>query len=113
MRKFVLSLFLVFTSLIAFTQCDTCGEFYTPNEFTPDGDRDNDVFDLTHLILNQPILKIFDRWGTKIYESNDLYWTGDSGSGYYCDNGIYNWIIEYKDKDGFNKIQKGFVTLIR
>ena len=113
MKKFVLSLFLVSISLAAFTQCDTCSGFYIPNAFTPDGDRDNDIFNLTHLVLDQPILKIFDKWGIKVYESNDLYWTGDGGTGYYGNNDVYVWVLEYKDKDGFYQTQKGFVTLIR
>jgi len=92
---------------------DACQRFYAPNSFTPNGDGLNDVFMVSGLSVYKPTLKIFNRWGVEVYISSNLYWTGDSGSGYYCDNGIYNWIIEYKDKDGFNKIQKGFVTLIR
>lgn len=113
MKQIILYLILVSISLTTFAQCDTCNQFYIPNAFTPDGDRDNDVFDLTYLILDQPTLKIFDKWGTKVYESNNLYWTGDSGTGYYCNNDIYIWVIEFRDNDRFLKIRKGLVTLIR
>jgi len=92
---------------------NACQKFYAPNSFTPNGDGINDVFMVNGLSVYKPTLKIFNRWGVEIYTSSNLYWTGDGGSGYYCDSGVYNWIIEYKDKDGFNKIQKGFVTLIR
>jgi gliding motility-associated-like protein len=92
---------------------EACQRFFAPNSFTPNGDGLNDIFMVSGLSVYKPILKIFNRWGVEVYVSSNLYWTGDSGSGYYCDNGIYNWIIEYKDKDGFNKIQKGFVTLIK
>ena len=61
----------------------------------------------------QPTLKIFDRWGNLVYRSNNLWWTGDGGNGYYCNTDVYNWIIEYRDKDGFHKTEKGFVTLVR
>jgi len=92
---------------------NACQRFFAPNSFTPNGDGINDIFEVRGLSVYKPIVKIFNRWGVEVYVSSNLYWTGDSGSGYYCDNGVYNWIIEYKDKDGFNKIQKGFVTLIR
>jgi gliding motility-associated-like protein len=92
---------------------EACQRFFAPNSFTPNGDGINDIFEVRGLSVYKPIVKIFNRWGVEVYTSSNLYWTGDSGSGYYCDNGVYNWIIEYKDKDGFNKIQKGFVTLIR
>jgi gliding motility-associated-like protein len=92
---------------------EACQRFFAPNSFTPNGDGINDIFEVRGLSVYKPIVKIFNRWGVEVYVSSNLYWTGDSGSGYYCDNGVYNWIIEYKDKDGFNKIQKGFVTLIR
>jgi len=92
---------------------NACQRFFAPNSFTPNGDGTNDIFEVRGLSVYKPTMKIFNRWGVEVYTSSNLYWTGDSGSGYYCDNGVYNWIIEYKDKDGFNKIQKGFVTLIR
>jgi gliding motility-associated-like protein len=92
---------------------EACQRFFAPNSFTPNGDGINDIFEVRGLSIYKPIVKIFNRWGVEVYVSSNLYWTGDSGSGYYCDNGVYNWIIEYKDKDGFNKNQKGFVTLIR
>ena len=92
---------------------NACQRFFAPNSFTPNGDGINDIFEVRGLSVYKPTMKIFNRWGVEVYVSTNLWWTGDSGSGYYCDNGVYNWIIEYKDKDGFNKIQKGFVTLIR
>jgi len=92
---------------------ESCERFYAPNSFTPNGDGINDIFRITGLSVYQPTLKIFDRWGIEIYRSPNLYWTGDGGTGYYCNSDVYTWVVEYKDKEGFNKIQKGFVTLIR
>ena len=86
---------------------------FIPNSFTPNGDGTNDIFEIRGLSVYIPTLKIFNRWGVQVYTSNNLWWTGDSGSGYYCDNGVYNWIIEYKDKFGQNKQESGYVTLIR
>ena len=92
---------------------ETCQRFFAPNTFTPNGDGTNDVFKISGLSVYQPILKIFNRWGVQIYTSSNLWWTGDGGGGYYCENGVYNWIIEYKDKFGQNKEESGYVTLIR
>jgi gliding motility-associated-like protein len=92
---------------------ETCQRFFAPNSFTPNGDGTNDIFKISGLSVYEPTLKIFNRWGDIVYTSSNLWWTGDSGTSYYCDNGVYNWVIEYRDKDGFNKQNSGYVTLIR
>lgn len=92
---------------------ESCQRFFAPNSFTPNGDGTNDVFELRGMSVYQPTLKIFDRWGNVVYQSNNLWWTGDCGTGYYCNTDVYNWIIEYRDKNGFNKEERGFVTLVR
>lgn len=92
---------------------ETCQRFFSPNSFTPNGDGTNDIFEVRGLSVYIPTLKIFNRWGVQVYTSNNLWWTGDSGGGYYCENGVYNWVIEYKDKFGQNKQESGYVTLIR
>ena len=92
---------------------ESCQRFFAPNSFTPNGDGTNDIFEVRGLSVYRPMMRVFNRWGVVVYESSNLWWTGDSGSGYYCDNGVYNWIIEYKDKFGQNKQESGYVTLIR
>jgi gliding motility-associated-like protein len=92
---------------------ETCQRFFAPNSFTPNSDGMNDVFKISGLSVYQPTLRILDRWGVEIYTSSDLWWTGDSGTGYYCDTGVYQWIVNYKDKQGQNKQDSGHVTLIR
>jgi gliding motility-associated-like protein len=92
---------------------ESCQRFFAPNSFTPNGDGTNDIFELRGMSVYQPTLKIFDRWGNVVYQSNNLWWTGDCGTGYYCNTDVYNWLIEYRDKDGFNKEERGFVTLVR
>ena len=92
---------------------ETCQRFFAPNTFTPNGDGINDVFFIDGLSVYRPTLKVFNRWGIEIHSSSDLFWMGDSGGGYYCDNGAYNWIVEYKDKFGQNKQESGHVILIR
>lgn len=92
---------------------ETCQRFFAPNSFTPNGDGTNDIFEIRGMSVYRPTLRVFNRWGVEVHTTSNLYWTGDGGSGYYCENGIYNWIIEYKDKFGQNKQESGYVTLIR
>ena len=99
-------------SLIAIN-VESCQRFFAPNSFTPNGDGINDVFKISGMSVYQPTLVIFDRWGSEVYRTNNLWWTGDSGSGYYVNTDVYNWLVEYKDKDGFHKKEKGTVTLVR
>jgi gliding motility-associated-like protein len=99
-------------SLIAI-KVESCQRFFAPNSFTPNGDGTNDIFKISGMSVYQPTLRIFDRWGNEVYRSSNLWWTGDGGNGYYCNTDVYNWIIEYRDKNGFHKTDKGFVALIR
>jgi gliding motility-associated-like protein len=90
-----------------------CGIF-VPNTFTPNGDGINDLF---KPITNSPSiqvnsLKIFDRWGSCVFNShNEFSWNGkhrDSKS----NNGVYLYIIEYHDGAELHQIT-GTVTLIK
>jgi len=54
-------------------------DLFIPNVFTPNGDGANDVF---QLLGNLPALKfiemrIFNRTGEKVFESNNIYFTWD------------------------------------
>ncbi len=74
--------------------------FFAPNTFTPDGDEHNqnweyhvngiDVYDFN--------LKIFNRWGEIIWESNDVnvYWDG-TYNGKIVEAGTYVWTMECGD----------------
>src|SRR4051812_47180139 len=51
-----------------------------PNVFTPDGDNTNDLFYINSSGLTDFNLDIFNRWGTKVFTSNDpgIKWDGRS-----------------------------------
>ncbi len=71
---------------------------FIPNAFTPNGDLLNDVFYInTHLNENVQ-LEIFDRWGQKVF-SSDEYEKCDPVSGEYCWDG-YNSIKNKKCNKG-------------
>ncbi len=57
-----------------------CGELFVPNVFSPNGDGKNDVLEVKinpNCVTDYNML-IFDRWGEKVFESNDinLSWDG-------------------------------------
>jgi len=66
---------------------------FIPNAFSPNGDGKNDVFLVRSTILKSMHIEIFDRWGIKMFESNDqlIGWDGkykgqlapDEAYGYY------------------------------
>lgn len=92
-----------------------CSRVYAPNSFTPDNDGVNDIFRVSGIGIYEPRLLIFDKWGNAFFETNDLRrgWNGDNGNGYYSEDGVYNWVIFYKDAQGVPKENNGYVILIR
>lgn len=87
--------------------------FYLPNSFTPNNDGVNDLF-LPVIFAADPEkyeLKIFNRWGQKVFETTDptIGWEGDfNGGTYYAQDDIYiyqmkvKWFHaeEYEEKEG-------------
>lgn len=70
---------------------------YVPNSFTPDDDGVNDEFLIGYdCQLTSFNIRIFNRWGEVIYESNDshLKWDGVM-NGKSLPLGAYNYIIDY------------------
>jgi gliding motility-associated-like protein len=87
-----------------------------PNAFTPNNDNINDVFRVLnayHLTYYHCI--IYNRWGQKLFESNDPQkgWGGLS-TGLPADLGTYAWLCDYT-RSGNTDIThlKGTVTLLR
>lgn len=87
---------------------------YPPNAFTPNGDGENDKFEVKGTGVSSYLLQIYSRWGELIYESTSLeeQWDG-THNGSLVPTGTYVYSINYRsmvDKD--YKIQ-GTVTVIR
>ena len=86
-----------------------------PNAFTPNNDGHNDVFEVKYPQLIKTIqMTVFDRWGQKVFESNDPTkgWDGTL-NGIKQPVGNYVWIIKYTDLLGNSKKKSGNVLLIR
>ena len=97
------------TILIDQEECEVI--FEIPNVFTPNNDGVNDFFVpvISRGIVSMNTM-IYNRWGNKIYETNNLYieWNGQDVS-----DGTYFWIVYYTDKNGFENSLKGFVTILK
>ncbi|MEM7162794.1 MAG: gliding motility-associated C-terminal domain-containing protein, partial [Bacteroidota bacterium] len=103
---------------------ETDGSLALPNIFTPDDDMSNPYFkaheNLTDFLspdfcIDNFSLTIFNRWGTKVFESNDKFFEWDGtfqDSEQECAPGVYYYIISY---DVFDRSEsyRGDLTLIR
>jgi gliding motility-associated-like protein len=67
--------------LVQVRRDNECEEFniFLPSAFTPNGDGQNDVYRVKSVIpLESMTLMIFNRWGEKVFETNDqgISWDG-------------------------------------
>ncbi|MBX2958916.1 MAG: gliding motility-associated C-terminal domain-containing protein [Flavobacteriales bacterium] len=90
------------------------GILYIPNAFTPNGDGDNDIFYAHGINIKEFEMMIFDRWGEKLFTSDDLDkgWDG-SYNGNLAQTETYVWKIIYKDVLNNREELIGTVTLLR
>lgn len=89
---------------------------YVPSGFTPNGDGLNDLFRVTGVeVISEFNLKIFNRWGQIIFETNDKTkgWDGKL-KGTVLSTGTFVYILKYTESNtGLSQTLKGTVTLIR
>ena len=101
-------------TLVLREQCPTA--LYVPNVFTPNDDGFNDEFRAYgHDIISYQ-LRIYNRWGGLLFESNqvDEHWDG-----YYdgepLSSGVYTWVIELEgyleNGEVFTEVRSGTITL--
>lgn len=65
-----------------------------PNAFSPNGDGINDYFNVQYRLIRTFEIKIFDRWGNQVYQSQDVNfrWDGTVG-GNPAPEGTYVYIV--------------------
>ena len=98
---------------VRFINCNTC--LYVPQAFTPNGDGNNDVFrTYTACVIKYYELRIFNRWGEKIFETNDALreWDGFYRGAPQPAN-VYVYTVTLVDEDDKTTAIKGSLTLIR
>lgn len=92
---------------------------YVPNSFTPNNDGINDVFYVsgTDIDPDRFELTIFNRWGEKVFETNDMdqWWDGSvNGGEYYSQTEVYVWKLIVYSKTTVERYElTGSVTLLR
>ena len=98
---------------------------FTPNSFgdnfhgvDPDGLEGNEVFNIYIEGEEKYELTIFDRWGVKVFSSNDknIDWNGKvNNTGSECPDGTYYYILHYRYKgnDKDEPVLNGIVKIIR
>lgn len=91
-----------------------CGEMFVPNAFSPNLDGVNDVLYVKGKCLKNLSFMIFNRWGEKVFETNDqkLGWDG-TFNGELMNTGVFVYRLEGTTIDGESFSQKGNITLIR
>jgi gliding motility-associated-like protein len=89
-------------------------DLFIPNGFSPNGDGVNDLVEVRSLSIETMNIKIFDRWGGLIFESNDqaISWDG-TFNGTNLDAGVYVYKFESKMVDGAKIEKSGTITLFR
>ncbi|MCW3127938.1 MAG: hypothetical protein JWO03_3596 [Bacteroidetes bacterium] len=98
---------------------DTCHcEVVAPNAFTPNGDGINDYFLVSNsCAVSYFSVKVFDRWGEKVYDSYDAGagWDG-MYKGHLMSAGVYVYLIDettFVHKHFEDKHLRGSLVLIR
>jgi gliding motility-associated-like protein len=86
---------------------------YVPNAFSPDGNGTNDSFFVKGMYIREFHMKIFDRWGTKVFETGSMKekWGGDYRKGQPIMDS-YKYLIYYRGVDGDVKYLDGWVTVV-
>jgi len=88
--------------------------FIIPNVFSPNNDGNNDLFFVESFGLETLSMKIYNRWGEKLFESNqlDAAWDGRTESGTICSEGTYFYIISITISEK-KEVYKGTLSLLR
>ena len=90
---------------------------FTPNAFTPNGDGNNDYFQIFGNLagIHSIEIKIFDRWGEKVFESEDpgFKWDG-TYKGVLQSPQVFAYEMKIVFQDGHSDLlKKGSITLVR
>jgi len=87
---------------------------FIPNSFSPNGDGVNDVLFVRASGIKNILLRIYNRWGEKVFETNDITqgWDG-TYKGKELSPGVFVYYIKGVFEETTSIYQKGNVTLIR
>ena len=88
---------------------------FIPNSFSPNGDGDNDVFEVSANAINDFRMIVYDRWGAVVFESNSMNygWDGLDKAGFLVSPGTYVYHISAYDENERFWVYNGEVNLFR
>ncbi len=93
-----------------------CGppDLFVPNAFSPNGDGENDLLRVRGNNITDMTLRIYHRWGEKVFESTDQSqgWDG-TYKGKECDPAVFVYYLDATCLGGETYQEKGNITLIR
>lgn len=87
---------------------------FIPNAFTPNNDGENDIFYVRANSITDVYLAIYNRWGQKVFETQDLNqgWDG-TFNGIPLEPNVFGYYLEIECYNGLKQFKKGNVALIR
>jgi gliding motility-associated-like protein len=87
---------------------------YIPNTFTPNADGKNDVLKVYGNYIKQLNLQVYNQWGEKVFETNDVNggWDGRY-KGQLQPVGVYIYLVSVVMPDGRTINKRGTINLIR
>lgn len=88
---------------------------YVPNAVTANGDNLNDKFGWADVFVKEFEMKLFNRWGEKVFETtnkNDK-WDGTYKTNEAMYSNVYFWIVTFTGWDGLRYTEKGTVTILK
>ena len=93
-----------------------CGppNIFVPNAFSPNGDGENDVLYVRGSVITDLEFSVFDRWGEKVFETDDISrgWDGRYKEK-YAEPAVFVYYLNAVCGDGQTYFEKGNVTIIR
>ena len=85
-------------------------DFFLPTAFSPNNDGVNDFLQLHGSGIDQISLNIYDRYGAKLYETNN---TGFKWYGEKTTNQVLIYFLDLTYTDGEKIFQKGNITITK
>lgn len=90
------------------------GEVLVPNMFSPNGDGINDIFYVYGNGVREIALRIFNRWGEKVFDASSIYegWDGTYKTVPQPPD-VYTYVVEFTFLDNQKLQKQGTISLVR
>jgi gliding motility-associated-like protein len=87
-------------------------DIWVPTAFSPNSDGNNDFFFVRGNNVKEFTIKLFDRWGTIVFETSNLAegWNGEYQNR-LINTGTLVYVLTYTLNDGTSESQKGNITV--